>query len=78
MSPPLDQPAPRAPYLLCACRNGDKRFGTRCRKGATHLKDGYAVCSEHADNKKLKLHLTVVRYDILKPTLHDQFSRELE
>ena len=74
-----EQERAHAPYLLCAAcgraRRGTK--GSRCRKGATVLRDGYAVCKEHAETNELRLHLNAVPYNILKPTLHDQFSREL-
>ena len=78
MSVSVDQEKPMAPYLLCACRFGDRRFGYRCRNGATHIKEGYAVCSTHARQKKLKLHLTAVPYNILRPMMGDQFSRDLQ
>jgi hypothetical protein len=70
--------APRAPYLLCAARVGDRRFGHRCRNGATILRDGYGVCFEHARAKRLRLALSAVEYRILAPMLGDQFSRRLD
>ncbi len=71
------QEAPRAPYLLCACRVGDRRYGHRCTAGATHLRDGYAVCQRHSEAKRLKLHLSAVPYRVLSPMMNDQFSRLL-
>ena len=66
-----------APYLLCAARVGDARFGRRCRAGATALRDGYAMCASHAAGQRPRPHFTAVPYTVLAPMLGDQFSRTL-